>query len=449
MANENLPATQKANTIRNLFEQKSVKQQLSLAVPRHLTVDRLLRVAMTSIQRTPKLLDCTQKSLLSCVMTCAQLGLEPDAFLGQAYLVPFRNKGVLEAQLIPGYRGYIALARRSGEVQSVSAQVVYEKDEFVLQYGLEDMLKHVPAEGDRGEAKGAYVVFRYKDGSYSFDYMSTEDIEKIRSRSMAKDRGPWVTDWAEMAKKTVIKRHAKLAPLSVEFQQASALEDIAHAGESQMPFMGEGFSVDEGNTVDITPIDFDSTTPEGTDPALVAQFLELCAKQFNKSVDEIKAEAARESDNFWTQYQKWAEGKGQAPIGKEFEALTGKPLSEFQNLRDKGVHEFYELHKVEIPTWPDHIQKIVHDKFNKKPGWAKLLEQKPTTEPHTTAQEGADEQDLWNGLNECPEMDGEKVPKMRCRGCTKNQQDDGTWCPALSEAQIKAIAEAEQPQEQF
>ena len=375
MGNANLPATQKANTIRSLFEQRAVKQQLSLAVPRHLTVDRLLRVAMTSIQRTPKLLDCTQKSLLSCVMTCAQLGLEPDAFLGQAYLVPFKNKGVLEAQLIPGYRGYIALARRSGEVQSVSAQVVYENDEFVLQYGLEDILKHVPAEGDRGQAKGAYVVFRYKDGSYSFDYMSTEDIEKIRSRSMAKDNGPWVTDWAEMAKKTVIKRHAKLAPLSVEFQQASALEDMAHAGESQMPFMGEGFSVDEGETVDVTP-DFDSTIPKDTDPALLNQFLGLCAKQFDRSVDEIKAEAAREPDNFWTQCRKWAEGKGDlVPItGKQFAALTGKPLSEFQNLRDKGVGEFYELHKAEIPTWPENIQRIVREKFAKKPEWAKLLE---------------------------------------------------------------------------
>ena len=114
MGSQNLPATQKANTIRNLFEQQSVKKQLALAVPRHLSVDRLLRVAMTSIQRTPKLLDCTQQSLLACVMTCAQLGLEPDAFLGQAYLVPYWNgkKSAYEAQLIPGYRGYIALARR-------------------------------------------------------------------------------------------------------------------------------------------------------------------------------------------------------------------------------------------------------------------------------------------------------------------------------------------------
>ena len=357
MANENLPATQKANTIRSLFEQRAVKQQLSLAVPRHLSVDRLLRVAMTSIQRTPKLLDCTQKSLLSCVMTCAQLGLEPDAFLGQAYLVPFKNKGVLEAQLIPGYRGYIALARRSGEVQSVSAQVVYEKDEFVLQYGLEDILKHVPAEGDRGEAKGAYVVFRYKDGSYSFDFMSTEDIEKIRTRSKAKDSGPWVTDWAEMAKKTVIKRHAKLAPLSVEFQQASVLEDMAHAGESQMPFMGDGFSVDDSETIDVTP-DFNSTIPKDTDPALLAQFLDLCAKQFDKPVDEIKAEAAREADNFWTQYQKWAEGKDASTEGTTDEA--GDLVTRIAGVRKPGFTLF--LQNEWKPDMPQSVQVAVMQK---------------------------------------------------------------------------------------
>lgn len=116
MPDQNLPVTSKTATIRGLLEKS--RKQLEMAIPKHMTVDRLLRVAMTSIQRTPKLLDCTPQSLLACVMTCAQLGLEPDQFLGQAYLVPFKDteKNITVCTLIPGYRGYIALARRSGEV---------------------------------------------------------------------------------------------------------------------------------------------------------------------------------------------------------------------------------------------------------------------------------------------------------------------------------------------
>jgi recombination protein RecT len=317
--NNNLPATQKANTLRALFTRKDVREQLQMALPKHLTVDRLLRVAMTSIQRTPKLMECTQKSLLACIMTCAQLGLEPDQFLGQAYLVPFKNHGVMEAQLIPGYRGYIALARRSGEVQSVSSQVVYSNDDFELQYGLAEQLRHVPASGDRGEPIGAYVVFRYKDGGHSFDYMTKEDIERIRTRSKAKDDGPWVTDWDEMAKKTVIKRHAKLAPLSIEFAIASALEDRHFLGESQMDILdpespvsfdaenGDGEKGDGEET--LTPkglIDeFHASIPKGTDDKLLQEFLELTANGNNTTVDQVKVEAAKQQKEFWKAFDGW------------------------------------------------------------------------------------------------------------------------------------------------
>ena len=189
----NLPAKSKANTLRAFFNQPAVKQQLQMALPKHLTIDRLLRVAMTSIQRNPKLLECTQESLLACIMTCAQLGLEPDQFLGQAYLVPFKNNakgGITECQLIPGYRGYITLARRSGELAGAPmVQVVYENDEFALEFGLEPKLFHKPLmHGERGEAVGAYVVFPYKDGTKSFDFMPAGDIMAIARRSKTYDK---------------------------------------------------------------------------------------------------------------------------------------------------------------------------------------------------------------------------------------------------------------------
>ena len=312
-------AVVKANTIRALLAREDVKKQIGMAIPKHLTVDRLLRVAMTSIQRNPQLLDCTPQSLLACVMTCAQLGLEPDGFTGQAYLVPFKNHGVLEAQLIPGYRGLLALARRSGEIQSVQSQVVYTKDMFKLRYGLEEQLDHEPADGDRGNPKGAYVVFRYKDGSRSFDYMSATDIEKIRARSKSPNNGPWVTDWDEMGKKTVIRRHSKLAPMSIEFQRATALEDRFHAGESQMDLLTEN-----GDAIDVQPEEVKETEEELTakvakfnllipkkvvEDGSMEEFIRLTAEANQCEADDVKVTAMDDFEGFWRLFEKWYDGK--------------------------------------------------------------------------------------------------------------------------------------------
>jgi recombination protein RecT len=295
-----VPAVSKVATIRELL-QKS-RRQMEMTLPKHLTADRLMRVAMTSIQKTPKLLECTPQSLLACVMTCAQLGLEPDQFLGQAYLVPFGNV----CTLIPGYRGYIALARRSGEMQTVSAQVVHENDDFELQYGIEDKLNHKPAlNGDRGKAIGAYCVFKYKDGGYSFDFLPLEEIEKVRARSKAAGSGPWVTDWEEMAKKTVIKRHAKLAPLSVEFQRAVALEDRANLGESQADLLGMDDDVIEAESAP-DPDAFIKSIPKGTDVASLNSFIAATAAANKSTQGEVEADAVKDPKNFWKFYGAWA-----------------------------------------------------------------------------------------------------------------------------------------------
>lgn len=313
MTTTNLPAKSKAADIRTLLEKS--RKQMEMALPKHLTADRLLRVAMTSIQKNPKLMECTPQSLLACVMTCAQLGLEPDQFLGQAYLVPFKDtkKNATICTLIPGYRGYIALARRSGEMQTVSAQVVYSKDDFKLQYGINDTLEHTPAmNGDRGEPIGAYCIFKYKDGGYSFDFLPASEIEKVRKRSKAASDGPWVTDWDEMAKKTVIKRHAKLAPLSVEFQRAVALEDRANLGESQADLLG----MDDDDVIDADAqrIEdnaaglkaFDDSIPKGTDAALLDRFLSATADRNKTTVETLKVEAGKKPADFWKFFNAWA-----------------------------------------------------------------------------------------------------------------------------------------------
>jgi recombination protein RecT len=321
----------KANSIRTLFNDNRVKGEIAKALPKHMTADKLIRVAMTSIQRNPKLLDCTQQSLLGCIMTSAALGLEPDPFLGQAYFVPYWNakKNCYEAQFMPGYRGYIALARRSGELQSVSSQVVHERDSFILQYGLDEKLEHIPADGDRGGIKGAYVIFRYKDGGYSFDYMTYSDIKAIAMRSKTyndkKDEwsGPWSTDEGEMCKKTVIKRHAKLTPMSVDFNKASALEDLAHLGESQMDLLASdapGTLIEMSEEAESGPTEeemlktFADSIPKGTDMAILDEFIKRNAEKNKTSPDAVKIEAVKRQKEFWQfygAYQKTAKAKAQ------------------------------------------------------------------------------------------------------------------------------------------
>jgi len=312
MATQNLPAKNNVAEIRTLLEKS--RKQFEMALPKHLPADRLLRVAMTSIQRNPLLLKCTQTSLLACIMTCAQLGLEPDQFLGQAYLIPFKNNkkgGLYECQIIPGYRGYISLARRTGEVQTLSSQVVYENDAFALCYGTEDKLEHRPAmNGDRGKAIGAYCVIKYKDGGYSFDFMSRDDIEKIRKRSKAANDGPWVTDWDEMAKKTVIRRHIKLAPLSIEFQTAAVLEDRAMTGESQMDLIGS-FGADEDVIDAETGEDREALLKQfedqaqSADPMVLELFIGSVADANKSDIESVKIEATKQPEAFWKAFSQF------------------------------------------------------------------------------------------------------------------------------------------------
>jgi recombination protein RecT len=195
------------------------KGEIAKALPKHLTADRLVRVALTAIGKIPKLAECTGSSLWAALMACAELGLEPGGALGHAYLIPFENRkaGVTECQLIVGYRGLLELIRRSGELAQIEAHVIHEKDEYSVEYGLNPKFVHKPKlDGDPGKPVLTYVIARLRDGSSHVEIMTTLEVEKIRSRSKSKDSGPWVTDWEEMAKKTVVRRAFKYLPVSSE-----------------------------------------------------------------------------------------------------------------------------------------------------------------------------------------------------------------------------------------
>lgn len=207
-------------TIRHYLQKMA--PEIKRALPKHLDADRLTRIALTTIRQTPKLLDCNIQSLLAAVMQSAQLGLEPN-ILGQAYIIPYGK----EAQFIIGYRGMIDLARRSGHIESIYAHPVYDQDEFDYEYGLNPKLRHKPAMGDRGKFIGAYGVAKFKDGGYHFEFMPKSEIDKRRDRSKAKNSGPWVTDYEEMACKTVIRHMFKYLPISVEI-----MKQVEHTDET-------------------------------------------------------------------------------------------------------------------------------------------------------------------------------------------------------------------------
>lgn len=199
--------------IRSMLESDTAKRRIAEVVPRNVAPDRLIRMAMLSVSKNADLRKCTPESILLSVCDAAALGLDCGGALGQAYLVPFKST----ATLIVGYRGMIALARKSGEIATIYSHCVRAGDEFTYELGLEQTLRHKPGDSvDDRHITHAYAVAKFKDGSYQVEVMSRAEIEKHRARSMAKDNGPWVTDYAEMCKKTVVRRLCKYLPMTAE-----------------------------------------------------------------------------------------------------------------------------------------------------------------------------------------------------------------------------------------
>ena len=194
--------------------------EIAKALPSVMTPERFSRIALSAVSSNPKLAETSPQSFLAAMMTAAQLGMEVNTPLGHAYLIPFRNHGVMECQFQLGYKGLLDLVYRSGDVSTVQAHVVYENDTFEYSFGLEPTLKHIPARKDRGEATYVYAVFKTKDGGYGFEVMSMEDVKahaKKYSKAYGSSVSPWATNFEEMAKKTVLKKCLKYAPMKTEF----------------------------------------------------------------------------------------------------------------------------------------------------------------------------------------------------------------------------------------
>lgn len=202
--------------------------EIRKALPSVMTPERFSRIAISALNNTPQLRQCTPISFIAALLNAAQLGLEPNTPLGQAYLIPYKNKGVLECQFQIGYKGYIDLAYRNGQMQTIQAQVVYTNDEFQYEYGLEPKLFHRPAFSDRGEPAYYYGLFRTVNGGYGFSVMSKADMDafaKTYSKAFDSAYSPWRTSYDDMAKKTVIKQALKYAPIKTDFQRAMTSDE--------------------------------------------------------------------------------------------------------------------------------------------------------------------------------------------------------------------------------
>ena len=245
---------------------KQMEGEIAKALPSVITPERFTRMVLSAISSTPKLKECTPASFLGAMMTAAQLGVEPNTALGQAYLIPFENrkKGVVECQFQLGYKGLIDLAYRSEQISVIQAQTVYANDTFEYEYGLEPKLRHIPATKDRGEPVCYYATFKTKDGGFGYEVMSVADIRahaQKYSQSFNKSSSPWTSNFDEMAKKTVLKRVLKFAPLKSDFARGLAQDASVKTSISEDMYTVED-TTDYTNYEDKTGVDVVEGTGE-------------------------------------------------------------------------------------------------------------------------------------------------------------------------------------------
>jgi len=200
---------------------KAQRVEIERALPNNLDADRFARIVLTTVKATPGLRKCSQSSILAGCMLAAQLGLEPGP-LGLSYLVPYGK----EAQLQIGYKGIIQLARRSGEIKDIQARTVFANDFFEHEYGMNPKLIHRPNHDEQSEPRLYYMVARFKGGGEYVMVAPPWKIEEHRKRSKASNNGPWQTDYEAMAWKTLIHMSKPWLPLSVEANNALALDGV-------------------------------------------------------------------------------------------------------------------------------------------------------------------------------------------------------------------------------
>lgn len=257
----------------DLLRDPSAVKGLEAVATKYLTPDRMAKIAVNAIHRTPKLAECNPQTLLGAVMLSCSLGLEPNTPMGQAYLIPFDRRGKLpdgswgvigtDVNFIIGYKGYVALAKRNPKMVKLYAATVHENDLFEYMEGSESFLRFRPSMLQRGAPIGSFC-FTKEHGEYGDVDASTvlpmEEIEKIRScsetfgflsrnlenadndykRKKAQEKlddTPWVKWFGEMAAKSAIRRHVKQLDLTAHLAAAAVVDEVGETGRIDMSKM--------------------------------------------------------------------------------------------------------------------------------------------------------------------------------------------------------------------
>lgn len=235
---------------------RSKQDVFQSVMPKGFTAERLVQMAISARNTTPKLSECDAASILSCCLRAASLGLEPSAVdgLGRAYIIP--RKG--HATFMLGKNGMLELVERSGKVESIRTQCVYDGDDFDWYEDETGLHYHyrpnLEALHDKNHFRLVYLSCRLKDGGSVFCVMSKAEVAAVENRSESKSFSPWKTDWEAMAEKTVIRRafNRGMLPRSVEVQAAQA---IAQDETTPVILDEEGYQVfgEMGDAVEVDP----------------------------------------------------------------------------------------------------------------------------------------------------------------------------------------------------
>lgn len=259
-----------AAVVRQAIEAQS--SAFRTVLPRHVDPERFSRLTLAAVKASPELMRCFetpqgQTSVLIAAMQAAAVGLEPNTPTQDAWILPRRNQNVWEAQLMIGYRGLLKLARRSGTIETIYAEVVHEGDEFTWSRGLDrDVLEHQPGLMADGELTHAYAVARYKAGGYSFMVLNRAQVEARRalSESWRSQKGRQYSPWArwpeQMWRKTAIRSLIPFLDLEPESER------LVHMDEKPLHFDDEAGVVEVASAfAELTPGQDDAEPPVPVD----------------------------------------------------------------------------------------------------------------------------------------------------------------------------------------
>jgi recombination protein RecT len=226
------------------------------ALPAQIPADRFVRTIITTVQMNPELLECTKLSLLSTCMKAAQDGLLPDGREGKivVFNTKINDKWVKAAQWMPMVGGLMKLARNSGEIASLNAQVVYRGEPFRVVLGDEDRIVHerVLDAVDANQPVAVYAIAVLRDGTRVHEAMTWKQVMKVKGASASGDRGPWGAWPDEMARKTVLRRLLKRLPLSTDRDGDRRLVQAVESVDEDHPRIAAGSGTAAGMLADET-----------------------------------------------------------------------------------------------------------------------------------------------------------------------------------------------------